>query len=60
MQSRAWDRFFSPFLIDFKYEDDEEKAEEFKIISFISMVNGCQCLGVPYGGEYNRHVWANR
>ncbi|XP_078357511.1 dynein axonemal assembly factor 9-like isoform X1 [Oculina patagonica] len=32
-----------------EYEDDEEKAEEFKIISFISMVNGCDCLGIPYG-----------
>lgn len=38
-------------LINFKYEDDEEKAEEFKIISFISMVNGCDCLGIPYGGK---------
>ena len=39
------------FSINFKYEDDEEKAEEFKIISFITMVNGCDHLGIPYGGE---------
>ncbi|XP_020603656.1 uncharacterized protein C20orf194-like [Orbicella faveolata] len=32
-----------------EYEGDEEKAEEFKIVSFISMVNGCHHLGVPYG-----------
>jgi len=43
--------FTLPSLIDFKYEGDEEKAEEFKIVSFISMVNGCHHLGVPYGGE---------
>lgn len=51
--------FTLPSLIHFKYEDDEEKAEEFKIISFISMVNGCHHLGIPYGGEQNRHDWAN-
>ena len=50
MQNMTW-IFTLPSLIDFKYEDDEEKAEEFKIISFISMVDGCQHLGVPYGGE---------
>ena len=49
MQNMTW-IFTLPSLIDFKYEDDE-KAEEFKIISFISMVDGCQHLGVPYGGE---------
>ena len=38
-------------MINFKYEDDEERAEEFKITSFVSMVNGCDCLGIPYGGE---------
>lgn len=32
-----------------KYVDNEEKAEEFKILSFISMVEGCNCLGIPYG-----------
>ncbi|KAJ7385532.1 hypothetical protein OS493_015104 [Desmophyllum pertusum] len=32
-----------------EYEDDEEKAEEFKIVSFISMVNGFDRLGIPYG-----------
>lgn len=32
-----------------EYEDDEDKAEEFKILSFISMVEGCNCLGIPYG-----------
>ncbi|XP_022802915.1 uncharacterized protein C20orf194-like isoform X2 [Stylophora pistillata] len=31
------------------YLDNEEKAEEFKILSFISMVEGCNCLGIPYG-----------
>ncbi|XP_058958401.2 dynein axonemal assembly factor 9 isoform X1 [Pocillopora verrucosa] len=31
------------------YIDNEEKAEEFKILSFISMVEGCDCLGIPYG-----------
>lgn len=36
----------------FKYEGDEERAEEFKIISFISMVHGCDCLGIPYGGRH--------
>ena len=39
-------------MLNFKYEDDEDKAEEFKIISFISMVNGCDRLGIPYGGKH--------
>ena len=43
--------FTLPSFVHFKYEVDEEKAEEFKIISFISMVNGCHHLGIPYGGE---------
>ena len=47
--------FTLPSLIHFKYEDEEEKAEEFKIISFISMVNGCHRIGIPYGGGQNRH-----
>ena len=38
-------------MFNFQYEDDEEKAEEFKIISFVSMVNGCVRLGIPYGGR---------
>ena len=32
-----------------KYEDDEA-AEMFKITSFVSMVDGCQLIGVPYAG----------
>jgi len=47
--------FTLPSFVHFKYEVDEEKAEEFKIISFISMVNGCNHLGIPYGGEKNRN-----
>ena len=31
----------------FQYED-EEAAEDFKVKSFISMVQGLQCIGVPY------------
>lgn len=47
--------FTLPSFVHFKYEVDEEKAEEFKISSFISMVNGCHHLGIPYGGEKNRN-----
>ncbi|XP_068708667.1 dynein axonemal assembly factor 9-like [Montipora foliosa] len=33
-----------------EYDDnDDERAEEFKITSFISMVEGCEQLGIPYG-----------
>jgi len=35
------------FFFNFQYED-EEFAEEFKIKSFISMVEGSRMIGVPY------------
>ncbi|XP_032237249.2 dynein axonemal assembly factor 9 isoform X2 [Nematostella vectensis] len=37
-------------------EDDDEKQEEFKILSFVSMVNGCSNIGIPYGkpGEHDK------
>ncbi|KAK3750781.1 hypothetical protein QZH41_015326, partial [Actinostola sp. cb2023] len=31
--------------------DDEEKAEEFKILSFIAMVKDCSKIGIPYGHD---------
>lgn len=33
----------------FIYKDDDEKTEEFKILSFISMVKGSPKIGIPYG-----------
>ena len=32
-----------------QYERDEEGAEEFKIISFVTMVMGCSTIGIAYG-----------
>ena len=39
--------------VSFQYEDDEEKAEEFKIRSLIAMVHGCDTVGVPYSSTGN-------
>lgn len=44
---------FSSFSV-FQYED-EEVAEEFKISSFVSMVQDCRCLGIPYS-SHGKHV----
>ncbi|TRY60398.1 hypothetical protein DNTS_026829 [Danionella cerebrum] len=33
------------------YYEDEEVAEEFKISSFVSMVQDCQCIGIPYSSH---------
>ena len=33
--------------IDFQYQD-EEAAEEFKIKSLITMMDGCSTIGIPY------------
>uniref|UniRef100_A0A671N390 Uncharacterized protein n=1 Tax=Sinocyclocheilus anshuiensis TaxID=1608454 RepID=A0A671N390_9TELE len=37
-------------LTETEYED-EEVAEEFKISSFVSMVQDCRCLGIPYSSH---------
>uniref|UniRef100_A0A8C1R5S4 Uncharacterized protein n=1 Tax=Cyprinus carpio TaxID=7962 RepID=A0A8C1R5S4_CYPCA len=37
-------------LTETEYED-EEVAEEFKISSFVSMVQDCRCLGIPYSAH---------
>uniref|UniRef100_A0A8B9KWK7 Si:ch211-194c3.5 n=1 Tax=Astyanax mexicanus TaxID=7994 RepID=A0A8B9KWK7_ASTMX len=31
--------------------EDEEAAEEFKISSFVSMVEDCTCIGIPYSSQ---------
>ncbi|XP_066574446.1 dynein axonemal assembly factor 9 [Amia ocellicauda] len=31
--------------------EDEEAAEEFKISSFVNMVQDCSCIGVPYSSQ---------
>ena len=31
-----------------QYQSDSAAAEEFKIASFVSMVDGCSVVGVPY------------
>uniref|UniRef100_A0A8C2ASX3 Si:ch211-194c3.5 n=1 Tax=Cyprinus carpio TaxID=7962 RepID=A0A8C2ASX3_CYPCA len=31
--------------------EDEEVAEEFKISSFVSMVQDCRCIGIPYSSH---------
>ncbi len=33
-----------------QYEDNDEYAEEFKIISFLAMTTGCSNIGIPYSG----------
>uniref|UniRef100_A0A671T075 DAAF9 N-terminal domain-containing protein n=1 Tax=Sinocyclocheilus anshuiensis TaxID=1608454 RepID=A0A671T075_9TELE len=37
-------------LTETEYED-EEVAEEFKISSFVSMVQDCRCIGIPYSSH---------
>uniref|UniRef100_A0A8C2Q067 Si:ch211-194c3.5 n=1 Tax=Cyprinus carpio TaxID=7962 RepID=A0A8C2Q067_CYPCA len=37
-------------LTETEYED-EEVAEEFKISSFVSMVQDCHCIGIPYSSH---------
>ena len=44
---------FFPLLYTItQYRDNEEKAEDFKITSFISMVKGSECIGIPYSGKF--------
>lgn len=31
--------------------EDEEAAEEFKISSFVSMVDDCSYIGIPYSSQ---------
>lgn len=42
--------FISVILFISQYED-EEAAEEFKISSFVSMVEDCSYIGVPYSSQ---------
>ena len=39
-------------LFIFQYED-EERAEEFKISTFVSLVKDCQKIGIPYSNSGN-------
>lgn len=36
--------------------EDEEAAEEFKISSFVTMVQDCYRIGVPYSSEGTYHI----
>ncbi|KAL5020903.1 hypothetical protein ScPMuIL_000058, partial [Solemya velum] len=40
-------------LTEEEYEKDEEEAEEFKIHTFISLVEHCQTIGIPYSNSVN-------
>ncbi|XP_056616452.1 uncharacterized protein C20orf194 homolog [Triplophysa dalaica] len=42
-----WRNLHLHCLTETEYED-EEAAEEFKISSFVSMVQDCRCIGIPY------------
>uniref|UniRef100_A0A8C2AVF2 Si:ch211-194c3.5 n=1 Tax=Cyprinus carpio TaxID=7962 RepID=A0A8C2AVF2_CYPCA len=43
------------FVVFFSFSvsqyEDEEVAEEFKISSFVSMVQDCRCIGIPYSSH---------
>ncbi|XP_051507188.1 dynein axonemal assembly factor 9-like isoform X1 [Myxocyprinus asiaticus] len=45
-----WRNLHLHCLTETEYED-EEVAEEFKISSFVSMVQDCHCIGIPYSSH---------
>ncbi|XP_052007317.1 dynein axonemal assembly factor 9-like isoform X2 [Xyrauchen texanus] len=45
-----WRNLHLHCLTETEYED-EEAAEEFKISSFVSMVQDCRCIGIPYSSH---------
>ncbi|XP_065153153.1 dynein axonemal assembly factor 9 [Paramisgurnus dabryanus] len=45
-----WRNLHIHCLTETEYED-EEVAEEFKISSFVSMVQDCHCIGIPYSSH---------
>lgn len=52
--SRASVWFLTPSFLRPQYED-EEAAEEFKISSFLRMVQDCCRVGVPYSSQGTPH-----
>ncbi|XP_076831783.1 dynein axonemal assembly factor 9 isoform X2 [Brachyhypopomus gauderio] len=45
-----WRNLHLHCMTEAEYED-EEAAEEFKISSFVSMVEDCSCVGIPYSSR---------
>ncbi|TSW48760.1 hypothetical protein Baya_13459 [Bagarius yarrelli] len=45
-----WRNLHLHCMTEAEYED-EEAAEEFKISSFVSMVEDCHCIGIPYSSH---------
>ncbi|KAI5108189.1 hypothetical protein C0J45_1783, partial [Silurus meridionalis] len=45
-----WRNLHLHCMTEAEYED-EEAAEEFKISSFVSMVEDCSCIGIPYSSQ---------
>uniref|UniRef100_A0AAR2IGP7 Uncharacterized protein n=1 Tax=Pygocentrus nattereri TaxID=42514 RepID=A0AAR2IGP7_PYGNA len=45
-----WRNLHLHCMTETEYED-EEAAEEFKISSFVSMVEDCTCIGIPYSSH---------
>uniref|UniRef100_A0A4W4GZV0 DAAF9 N-terminal domain-containing protein n=1 Tax=Electrophorus electricus TaxID=8005 RepID=A0A4W4GZV0_ELEEL len=45
-----WRNLHLHCMTEAEYED-EEAAEEFKISSFVSMVEDCSCIGIPYSSR---------
>lgn len=43
--------FIKDLFLSFSQYEDEEAAEEFKISSFVSMVEDCSCIGIPYSSQ---------
>lgn len=51
-----WRNLHIHCLQDDEFEADEEAAEEFKISSFIAMVQGCKKIGIPFSATTGHHV----
>ncbi|XP_053407607.1 dynein axonemal assembly factor 9-like isoform X1 [Mercenaria mercenaria] len=49
-----WRNVYFHCLTDTEYED-EEKAEDFKVTSFASIVKNCNKIGIPYSNSANLH-----
>ncbi|MCI4376557.1 hypothetical protein PGIGA_G00189690 [Pangasianodon gigas] len=45
-----WRNLHLHCMTEAEYED-EEAAEEFKISSFVAMVEDCSCIGIPYSSQ---------